>query len=130
MNSYNSIGGIGKDAELKFTANGDAICNFSFAASTGYGDKAITTWINCSIWGKRAETLTPMLTKGTKVGVSGELTNRPYTTKDGAQKHSLELRVSDLTLLGSKGDTNTPKANNNSPQAHENIEDIDSDIPF
>lgn len=129
MNSYNAIGGIGKDAELKFTANGDAICNFSFAASTGYGDKAITTWINCSIWGKRAEALAPMLLKGNRVGITGELTNRPYTTKDGAQKHSLELRVSDLTLLGGKGDSNTPKAKDSAPQVQPSDEFVD-DIPF
>lgn len=70
-----------------------------------------------------------MLTKGTKVGVSGELTNRPYTTKDGVQKHSLELRVSDLTLLGGKGDSNTPKAKDNSPQGLDDSFD-DSSIPF
>jgi single-strand DNA-binding protein len=130
MNSYNAIGGIGKDAELKFTANGDAICNFSFAANTGYGEKAITTWINCSVWGKRAETLAPMLTKGTKVGVTGELTNRPYTAKDGTQKYSLELRVSDLTLLGAKGDSNTPKENNNASQAQPSVDFDDTSIPF
>lgn len=129
MNSYNSIGGIGKDAELKFTANGDAICNFSFAANTGYGEKAITTWINCSIWGKRAEMLAPILTKGTKVGITGELTNRPYTAKDGTQKYSLEVRVSDLTLLGSKGDSSASKENNNAPQAQPSV-DFEDAIPF
>lgn len=129
MNCYNAMGGIGKDAELKFTANGDAICNFSFAAKTGYGEKAITTWINCSIWGKRAELLAPILTKGTKVGITGELTNRPYTAKDGTQKYSLEVRVSDLTLSSSKGDSSALKENNNAPQAQPSV-DFEDAIPF
>ena len=41
-----------------------------------------------------------MLLKGTKIGITGEITNRPYTAKDGTEKHSLECRVSDVTLLG------------------------------
>lgn len=129
MNDFNAIGGIGKNAELKFTANGDAICNFSLAVTSGYGDKAITTWLNCSIFGKRAETLAPMLLKGNKVGVTGEITNRPYKAKDGAQKYDLSLRVSDLTLLGSKVDSSASKENNNASQAQPSV-DFEDAIPF
>jgi single-stranded DNA-binding protein len=72
-----------------------------------------------------------MLTKGTRIGITGELTNRPYTDKQGAEKYSLELRVSDVTLLGAKGEASTPSAKNNASDApRDSFDDVSSDIPF
>ena len=132
MNNLSATGGIGKDAELRYTPGGDPICSFGFALSSGFGDKQITTWLNANIWGKRAETLAPMLLKGTKVGIVGELTNRPYKDKNGNEKFSLEVRVSDLTLLGGKGDTNIPPSSNNAPNGSKNapVAEYEEDLPF
>ena len=134
MNSLSAIGNISRDAELRFTPNQDAICSFSFALNSGFGDKQVTTWLNCNVWGTRAEKLAPMLLKGTKVGIQGELTNRPYKAKDGTEKFSLEVRVNDLTLLGGKGDTSTSPSKNNAPQASKTASNADyeddSALPF
>ncbi len=136
MNNLSATGNIGKDAELRYTPSGDAICSFGFALTSGFGDKQITSWLNANLWGKRAETLAPMLLKGTKVGIVGELTNRPYKDKNGNEKFSLEVRVSDLTLLGSKGDTSTSPNEYNVPKTLKTasmstpVEDIDSNLPF
>ena len=134
MNSLSAIGNISRDAELRFTPNQDAICSFSFALNSGFGDKQVTTWLNCNVWGTRAEKLAPMLLKGTKVGIQGELTNRPYKAKDGTEKFSLEVRVNDLTLLGGKGDTSTSPSKNNAPQATKTASSVDYDdgeaLPF
>lgn len=128
MNLLTAIGRIGKDAELKYTAKGDAICNFSLVVNSGFGDKQIGTWWRCAIFGKRAETLAPMLLKGLQVGVSGEPTNTPYTAKDGAEKYSLDLRVNDVTLLGNKGDASARPAQTSQPQAQD--AEFDDQIPF
>jgi len=133
MNVLNAIGNVGKDAEIRFTSNGDAVAQFSFALTSGYGDKAITTWLNCNVWGKRAETLAPMLLKGTKIGITGELTNRPYTDKQGNEKHSLEVRISDVTLLGkSDGGNGNTQRQDNKPNVHKGVnpDDFEDDIPF
>ena len=134
MNNLSATGGIGKDAELRYTPNQDPVCSFSFALSSGFGDKKVTTWLNANIWGSRAETLAPMLLKGTTVGIVGELTNRPYKAKDGTEKFSLEVRVNDLTLLGKKSDTSTSPSNNNAPQALKTASNADyeddSALPF
>ncbi len=124
MNVLNAIGNVGKDADMRYTPNGDAVSQFSFALTSGYGDKQITSWLNCNIWGKRAETLAPMLLKGTKVGITGELTNRPYKAKDGTEKYSLEVRISDVTLLGAK---QSGAAQTNSAPS-DNLDD--QEIPF
>lgn len=127
MNILSAIGNISKDCELRYTPNGDAIAQFNFALNSGYGDKQITSWLNCSVWGNRAETLAPMLLKGTKIGITGELTNRPYKAKDGTDKFSLDVRVNDVTLLG-KPTGAAPKEQSNQ-QAPSEPDDF-GDAPF
>lgn len=102
MNSLNFTGGLGRDCETRFTAKGDAITSFSVALSSGYGENKLTTWLNCSIFGKRGESLAPYLLKGAQVAISGEFSARPYTSKAGDEKLSLEVRVNDVTLIVGK----------------------------
>ena len=71
--------------------------------------------------------------KGSKVAVCGELTLRKYTNKEGIEQSSLDVRVSSITLLGSKGDSNTTKQSNDAPKAQQssnNDADFDDDAPF
>jgi len=100
VNSWNFTGNLGHSAEQKFAPSGDSIVSFSVAVKSGYGDKAVTTWSKCTIWGKKGESVLPYLNKGQLVGINGELTLREYTKKDGTNGASLEVRVNDLTLLG------------------------------
>lgn len=142
MNVLSAIGNVGKDAEVRFLPNGDPILNFSFALTSGFGEKQITSWLNCSLFGKRAETLAPMILKGQKIGITGEIVNREYTDKDGAKKYSLECRLSNVTLLGKKDDapqSDRPERNQSHYSAPENqsssskkveFDDFESDIPF
>ncbi len=138
MNNLNFVGNIGRDCETRFTTGGDPITSFSAALSSGYGEKKLTTWLNCSIFGKRGEALAPYLKKGAQVAITGEFAARPYTNKEGAEKLSLEVRVSDLTLVGGKKEeaqeqdhrpaqATKPDAK---PEAKGNFDNFDSDIPF
>lgn len=133
MNNLSAIGNIGQEPELRFLPDATPVLQFSFALTSGYGAKQVTTWLRCSLFGKRAETLESMLTKGTRVGITGELTNRPYADKSGVEKHSLELRVNDLTLLGSKSDSTGENVASQSQAMQSNgqdLSDLDSDFPF
>lgn len=123
MNVWNFTGNLGRDAEQRHTAGGDSVVNFTVAVKSGFGDKAVTTWANCTIWGKRGESVLPYLLKGQLVGVSGEVTLREYDAKDGGKGKSLDVRVNDLTLLG-KRDDSVPRE-----EAAQTVAD-DSDIPF
>lgn len=131
MNVCNFIGNINKP-ELRYLPDSTPVLQFSFAANSGYGDKKQTTWLNCSRFGKPAEKLAEMLKTGDKIGVTGELTNRKYTAKDGAEKYSLELRVNDVTLLGTKGATNetAEPQSSQSDGMKEAFDNFESDIPF
>lgn len=123
MNVFTFTGRIGKDAEVRHTASGAAICSFSVAVESGWGDKKTTTWVRCALWGKRAEGgLTQYLTKGAMVAVSGELSAREYEA-NGVSKTSIEVRVSELDLIGGK-----PKEEKQETVQQEAFED--SDLPF
>ena len=129
MNNLNATGRLGQDATLKYTASGDPVSNFSLSLTAGYGEKQTTTWLNCILWGKRAETLAPMLLKGSQIGITGEISLRPYIAKDGTEKSSLERRIVDVTLLGNKADgaTKETPATSGKPIPPEDFED---DVPF
>ncbi len=127
MNNLSAVGNVGSDAELRFTKDGTAVAGFSFALSSGYGDKKKTTWLRCSIIGKRGETLAPMLTKGTQIALNGEISLNEYVAKDGTNKSSVECLVQSVTLLGKKDAA--PKQTKNTDAT--DLSDIDSDlIPF
>ena len=128
MNSLNFTGNIGRDAEIRHTAKQEPIVGFSVALSSGYGERQITTWLNCTGFGARYEKVAPYLVKGSQVGITGEFQARPYTTKDGVEKLSLEVRIIDLTLIGGRNE-NTKPAQHNAPQ-HDPMDGLDSDIPF
>lgn len=102
MNVFSATARLGKDAEIRYMANGDPVVSCTAAVTSGYGDKAITTWVNLSMFGKRFEKVAPYLLKGGQVAISGELTNRPYTDKSGNERFSLDVRVNDLTLIGGR----------------------------
>jgi len=115
MNNFSFIGNIGNVKALRFTPSGDAVLNFSVAVNAGYGDKKTTSWANCSLWGKRAEALSPYILKGQKIGIVGELSLRSYES-NGKAGTSLDVRVSDVTLIGNSGggqSSNDGKSDNN-----------------
>src|SRR3990167_8172451 len=105
MNSLNIAGSLGKDAEVRYLPDGTPVAAFSVADSQGR-DKP-TIWWNCSLFGKRAESLTPYLVKGQAVAVSGTITEREWTDKDGNKRKSMDLRVNDVALQGGKREGTT-----------------------
>jgi len=141
MNNITVAGQLGKDCESRFLPNGDAITSFSVADSQGR-DKP-TIWWNCSIYGKRGEALAQYLTKGQSVTVSGTITERAWTDKDGAARKSMDIRVADVALQGGKressgaegyqggaGQRDTPKPAAKPQRAPDADPFIDDDIPF
>lgn len=141
MNSWNFTGNLGNDCETRNLPNGDPIVSFSVGVKSGYGDKATTTWARCSMFGKRGQSVAEYLTKGQLVGISGELSAREWLDKEGLKRTSIEVRVSDLTLLG-KRDSGAQESNQ-APQRQQprtaapaagpaaSLADMDDDqIPF
>lgn len=128
-------GNVGKDPVLRTTQSGDDVLGFSVAVDTGKdgsGNKRDPLWVDCSLWGKRARSLQPHITKGSKLALSGRPTVRAH---DG--KAYLGLSISDLTFMGgnqSSGDgggyQQPEPAPKQEPSGYGGPADINDIIPF
>ena len=98
MNSWNFTGNLGQDCRAG-NVGGTAVVNFSVASTSGYGDKKVTTWVDCALWGNRATALQQYLTKGQKVAITGE-----HGTREHDGKTYTTCRVDNVTLIGDKQD--------------------------
>lgn len=116
MNVLTATGNLGQDCKTN-NVSGTAVCNFSVAMKAGFGDKAQTVWLDCSLWGKAAEGKLPdYLVKGQQVAVSGELST--FDADNG--KTYLKLRCNSVDLVGGKSEggqqnTDTTQRQNNAP---------------
>lgn len=126
MNVFSFTARLGADAEVKQVRD-NSVTEFNAAVVSGYGDRESTTWMRCSLWGKRGEAVAPYLTKGQQIAASGELTLREYERKEGGKGYSLECRLNDLTLVGGKKET-PPAAPK--PVQREETAMLDDEIPF
>ena len=138
MNLLCVSGNLGKDAVAR-KAGDQSVAGFSLAMKSGYGDKAQTIWLDCSLWGKQAESgLVQYLKKGQFVVLSGELGTREHEGKT-----YLTLRVANVTLGGKSESTpaqqpaqqaqhprpaNSPY--NQTPQSPQQPAYFEDDIPF
>ena len=105
-------GNLGKDPEMRYAPNGDAVTSFSVATSRKYTDKGgqkveETTWFRVSVWGKQAETCNQYLKKGRSVLVEGRLiadkaTGGPkiWTRQDNTPGASFEITAESVRFLG------------------------------
>lgn len=102
MNRITFTGRIVADAELRYAPDGTAVSNFRVASDVGFGDKKVTNWLNCQVWGKRAESIKPLLIKGQQLTCFGSLTLREWTDRDGIKKISPDIRIDDIEMMGGK----------------------------
>lgn len=117
-------GNLGKDAELKTTQAGDKVLSFSVGVQQGWGDRASTNWFRCSVWGKRAETLSGRLLKGVRVFATGEMTIGEYNGKP-----QFDLRVSELDFVA-RGDRQQEQRRETTDNRGGFGADLDDDVPF
>lgn len=126
MQQLTIAGNVGRDAELKTLESGDKVLNFSIAVSNGKdkdGNYRDSTWFDCSLWGKRAESLERYITKGSRLVVSGRPKARAHENKA-----YLGITVGELTFLGGgqERDAGGSSSGDQSPAPA----DLDDEIPF
>ena len=94
---------LGHDAEMRYTKSGDAVVNFSAVYDVGYGDKKSAQWVKFSMFGKRGESVCEYLLKGSQVFITASDPKiKEFANKDGTINYSLEAKVDDLQLLGTR----------------------------
>lgn len=108
LNRVMLLGNLGADPELRMTQGGQAVLKLRLATSETYMDKnrqrqERTEWHNVVIWGKRAEALAKILTKGSRIFVEGGLRTSSYDDRDGNKRYRTEVVCSNILLQGSGG---------------------------
>ena len=141
------MGNLTRDVEVRTTASGQSVANFSLAISRSWRgqdgqQQDQTSFINCVAWGKVGDIIAQYVHKGSPLLVSGRLDQRSYQDKDGNKRSAVEVVVEDFNFVGSgRCDNSSPSApsSNQSPNSKSQdvvIEDIDdkpidlSEIPF
>ena len=136
------IGRLGRDPEVRYMPNGEAVCNFSLATSEKFTDKSgnkaeKTEWHNIVIYRKLAEIAGQYLKKGSQVYLEGKIQSRKYTDKNGVERTAYEIVCHEMKMLGgneaymqpappaSHEPPPPPAARNAAPPS-----DDDSGIPF
>lgn len=99
MNSVILIGRLVRDPELKYTANGVAVCNFTLAVDRVFSKDKEADFIPIVVWGKIGEACGNNLGKGRLVAVEGRLQIRNYETQDGQKRKVAEVVANSVQFL-------------------------------
>ena len=108
LNKVMLIGNLGKDPEMRYTANGKAVTTFTLACNRTYNSpdgerREETDWVDIVAWEKTAELCSQFLQKGRQAYVEGRLHTRSYEGQDGQKRYRTEVIASNVLFLGSPG---------------------------
>jgi len=132
------IGNLGSDPELRYTAGGQAVANFSVATTEKWRDKdgqnqENTEWHRVVLWARQAEVAKEYLKKGSSVYIEGRIQTRSYEDKDGNKRYTTEIVGQRMQFLGGRGGGGGGTDNGPSeppPAPPGNIDSEDDDLPF
>ena len=107
LNKVLLIGNLGKDPEIRYTQNGQAVATFSLATSDNWTDQTgnrqeRTEWHRVVAWGKLADLSQRFLAKGRQVYIEGRIQSREYTDQSGTKRNTTEIIASSIVFLGSR----------------------------
>ena len=150
INKVIIVGNLGKDPEVRYTADNNAITNVSIATTDRYKDKQtgeqkeITEWHRVVFFNRLAEIAGEYLKKGSQVYIEGRLRTRKWTDQSGVDKYTTEIIADQMQMLGSRsggsgggvayddgyGAPAAAPAPARAPAAKKPVDDLEDDIPF
>ncbi len=143
VNKVILIGRLGKDPELKYTANGTAVLTLSVATNTSYKDNEgnsveNTEWNRVVVWRKKAEAVANYTQKGSRIYVEGKLRTRSWDDQNGNKRYTTEIQADQVQFLDSKGNggkgseasSEAEAAPAPEPEVPEESSESEDDLPF
>jgi single-strand DNA-binding protein len=136
------IGNLGRDPEVRYTAGGKAVANFSLATNESWQDKdgnrqEQTEWHKIVAWGKLGEICGEYLSKGKSVYIEGRLQTRKWKDKEEKERTTTEIVALDMIMLGGRGEAPEEKGEAKAPPGPPSVDDgpppdygPENDIPF
>ncbi|HEZ2019364.1 TPA: single-stranded DNA-binding protein [Neisseria meningitidis] len=109
LNKVILIGRLGRNPEVRYMPNGEAVCNFSVATSETWNDRngqrvERTEWHNITMYRKLAEIAGQYLKKGGLVYLEGRIQSRKYQGKDGIERTAYDIVANEMKMLGGRNE--------------------------
>ena len=142
LNKVQIIGRLGKDPELKYFPNGDAICNLTVATSETWKDKTTgekkeaTEWHKVVLERKLAEIAGQYLKKGSQAYFEGKIRTRKWKDKEGKEHYVTEIKADEMQMLDKRESGNEPSESGRPARTNgdggndRSRDDQDNDTPF
>jgi single-strand DNA-binding protein len=141
VNKVILVGNLGRDPELRYTKNGQAVANFSLATTEQWNSREgqreeRTEWHRIVAWAKTAELCSQYLSKGRSVYIEGQLRTRDWEDRDGNKRQTTEIHAQTVQFLGGRGGSGGGSAGGPSDERPERSDSStpapagDDDIPF
>ncbi len=143
------VGNLGRDPEVRYTANGSAVANITVATSESWKDKQSgerqerTEWHRVVFFGRLAEIAEEYLKKGAQVYIEGSIRTQKWQDKESGQdRYTTEIVARDMQMLGSRGGDSSGASDDDYSSATRSATassgggasggdaDLDDDIPF
>ena len=110
VNKVILLGNLGRDPEVRYMPNGEAVANFSIATTEQWKDKngerqSRTEWHNITLYRRLAEIAGQYLKKGNPVYIEGRIQSRKYMGKDGIERTAYDIIGSEMKLIGGRSDS-------------------------
>lgn len=134
MNNVTLVGRLTKDVELTNTSTGVANAKFTLAVNRQFksanGEKEVD-FINVVAWRKTAEIIANYASKGSLIGITGNIQTRNYENKQGQRVYVTEVIASSVALLDSKSNNGQSQQKQDTPFNNSNQMDVSNlDLPF
>ena len=136
VNKVILVGNLGRDPELRYTKNGQAVANFSVATSEswnsrdGSGREERTEWHRVVAWAKTAELCAQYLSKGRTVYVEGSLRTREWEDREGNKRQTTEVHAQTVQFIGGRGGAGRGGETQRSEAGLGDPSPSEDDIPF
>lgn len=136
LNTVSIGGNLCRDAELRATASGMAVLTFSVAVNESRKNQQTGEWedypnyVDCTMLGRRAESVSRYLTNGTYVALTGRLHQNRWQNKDGQNRSKLEVTVDNIHFESRRLDGDDYDQQQAEAQGDYEAQMYDEDIPF
>jgi single-strand DNA-binding protein len=114
VNKVILVGNLGRDPDVRYMPDGNALCNLNLATTYSWKDKASgdkkeeTEWHRVTLRNRLAEIAGEYLKKGAPVYIEGRLRTRKWTDKENIERYTTEIVADSMQLLGSRGGSGAP----------------------
>ncbi len=151
VNKVILVGHLGKDPEVRYMPNGEAVANVTLATSETWKDKTgekqeKTEWHNIVFYKRLGEIAGQYLKKGSLIYVEGRITTEKWQDKEGKDRYTTKIVANEMKMLGNKSSGSNsfevmekpaaaseefaPASKKPAPAAKSNFDNFDDDIPF